>query len=289
LQHAGNDSIDRGFPSNATSSNSAATGPSMKNLKISGYSISQRQPVSGDIQKARSHIISFFMIASLIWEELKEHIDPAEVDTYARSFGIARISRNEDAFSELTTLRQMQAALSETLASEIQRKNPPLLASPQRTSAIKRAIKFLDSIRAQGHVIEPTSPDDTTVLKYLRLTKASSRPSTAESPRPHREKSRGSARSLMDFKESLADIQNMLDDEYLQIQNAINALRCELFSTADELDDVRRIEPPLTTSIESFGKRLQTQEFVLRSMAKSSSTTVVGKARDSVRLNRLWP
>jgi hypothetical protein len=223
-----------------------------------------------------------------IWEELRGHIDEAEVDAYARSVGIARISRNEDVFAELATLRQMQENLNATLAAEIERKNPPLLVSPQRTSAINRAIKFIDTIRAQGHVIEPTSPDDTTVLKYLKLAKASSRPSTGDALTPRRDGSRGSARSLSDIRENFADIQKLLDDEYLQIQNAISALRCELFSTADELDDVRGLEPPLTTSIESFGKRLQTQEFVLRSMAKSTSTTMVGKARDSVRLNRLW-
>jgi hypothetical protein len=228
------------------------------------------------------------MEESLIWDELKEHIDPAEVDMHARSVGIARISRNEDAFGELTALRGMQATLNERLAAEIKRKNPPLFASPQRTSAINRVIKFLDSIRAQGHVIEPTSPDDTAVLKYLKLAKASSRPSTDDGTTAPRQTSRGSTRSSIDLRGSFADIQKLLDDEYLQIQTAISALRCALFSTADELDDVRALEPPLTSSIESFGKRLNTQEFVIRSMAKSSGTTAVGKARDSVRLNRLW-
>jgi hypothetical protein len=225
---------------------------------------------------------------SLVWDELKAHVGAPEADAYARSVGVARISRNEDAFAELQMLRQMQAGLRQTLAAEIERKHPPLLASPQRTSAIARAIAFLDSMRAQGHVVDPTTPGDTAVLRYLRLAKAASaRPSTGDGAAPRRDAG-ASARSLGGARESFADIQKLIDDEYLQIQTAISALRCELFSTADELEDVRGLEPPPTTSIESFGKRLQTQEFVLRSMAKSTGTAVVRKARDSVRLSRLW-
>jgi hypothetical protein len=84
------------------------------------------------------------------WDELKGHIDPAAMDSHARSIGLFRITRNEDAFMELTGLRRMQGALNATLSAEIEKKNPSFLASPQRTAAINRAVKFLDSLRAQG-------------------------------------------------------------------------------------------------------------------------------------------
>jgi hypothetical protein len=111
------------------------------------------------------------MTDGLLWEELKQHIEPAAVDRYARSIGIARITRNEDVFAELNTLRQMQLTLDDTLTAEIEKKNPRVLASTQRTSAIHRAIAYPDSIREQGHVLSPTCRDDAQVMKYLKLTK----------------------------------------------------------------------------------------------------------------------
>jgi hypothetical protein len=89
------------------------------------------------------------------------------------------------------------------------------------------------------------------------------------------------------LSQRFGDIRALLDDEYTRIQNEINALRCDVFSTADELEDVRAVEPPPTSEIEAFTKRLKTREFVLKSMAKTPASPVA-KLRDSVRLNRLW-
>jgi hypothetical protein len=58
----------------------------------------------------------------LLWDELKLHINPAEVDSYARQVGISRITRNEEAFSELATLRQMQNTLQDSINDEIEKK-----------------------------------------------------------------------------------------------------------------------------------------------------------------------
>jgi hypothetical protein len=91
-----------------------------------------------------------------------------------------------------------------------------------------------------------------------------------------------------DVMENFEAIQKLLDVEYGAIQNEIQGLRCQLFSTADEIEDVRRLEPPPTAAIETFTKRLQTREFVLKSMAQSTKTSPVAKLSDSVRLNRLW-
>jgi hypothetical protein len=223
----------------------------------------------------------------LLWEELKAHIHPAEVDNYARTIGLARISRNEDTFNELSILLRMQDSLNETLSSEIQKKNPPFLASAQRTTVINRAVKFLDSLRDQGHFIDPTDPNDSQILKYLKYTR-SSRPSSSSGSASPRRRPPSSTRSVSDISESISDIQGLLDEEYARLQTDIGGLRCALFSTAEELDDVKSIEPPTTPSIEAFSKRLQTQEMVAKNMARTRGSSAVGMLRDSVRKNRLW-
>jgi hypothetical protein len=222
-----------------------------------------------------------------LWEALRQHIHPAEVDRYARSVGLSRISRNEDAFSELSMLRNLQYSLRDALTAEVEKKNPPILISPQRSAAIKRAIAFLDSLREKGHIPDPTCPDDTQIMKYLRLSKASARPNSADRTSSRLQAGNRAARSVCDATESFEDIQKLLDEEYVHIQNEIQALRCELFTTADEIEEVRGLEPPPTAAIETFTKRLQTKDFVLKSMTQAKSSPVA-KLRDSVRLNRLW-
>jgi hypothetical protein len=229
----------------------------------------------------------FQMSDSLLWEELKGHLDPAEVDSYARSIGLALISRNEDAFSELSALRRLQYTLNDTLSAEIERKNPQILASVQRSSAIHRAIAVLDSLRQQGHAIDPTCPDDAQVMKYLKLTRTAPRPNSGDRPISQSRALRECSKSARDFSQSFGEIRALLDEEYARIQNEIRALRCELFATADDLEDARQVQPPPTASIEQFNKRLQTQDFVIRSMAKTPASPVA-KLRNSVHLNRLW-
>jgi hypothetical protein len=223
----------------------------------------------------------------LLWDELKAHIHPAEVDNYARTIGLARISRNEDTFNELSILLRMRDSLSETLSSEIQKKNPSFLASAQRTTVINRAVRFLDSLRDQGHFVDPTNPDDSQILKYLKYTRSPRPGSTSGSPSARR-RTPSSTRSVGDIGQSISDIQVLLDEEYTRLQTDISELRCALFSTAEEVDDVKSLEPPTTSSIEAFSKRLQTQELVAKSMARSRGSSAVAKMRDSVRMNRLW-
>jgi hypothetical protein len=182
----------------------------------------------------------------------------------------------------------MQSTIQDDLDAEIMRKNPLILSSPQRNAAIARACKFLDSLKADGHVVEPTNPNDSQVLKYLKLTRLS-RPNSGDLPSPRRELSTPkSSRSIDDVGENITEIQNIIDEEYTKIQTMVQELRVSLFSQAEELDDVKALQPPTTDSIESFSKRLHTQEVVARSMAKVQGSTSVARLRDSVRLNRLW-
>jgi hypothetical protein len=54
----------------------------------------------------------------LFWDELKAHIHPSEVDNYARHVGLARISRNQEVYSELILLRQMESTIQANLTNE---------------------------------------------------------------------------------------------------------------------------------------------------------------------------
>jgi hypothetical protein len=224
----------------------------------------------------------------LVWEELKSHVPPAEVDLYARQIGLARISRNEEARDELLLLQRMQTTLTDDIDAEISRKNPLILASPQRNTAIARACAFLDSLKSGGHVVEPTTPNDAQVLKYLKLTRLS-RPSSGDQVSPRRDiSSPKSARSIGDVNDNISDIQQLLDDEYTRLQTYVQDIRCQMFSQSEELGEVKALVPPTTDSIEGFSKRLHTQELVARSIAKTQGSSGVARLRDSVRLNRLW-
>lgn len=227
----------------------------------------------------------------LLWDELKLHINPAEVDTYARQIGISRITRNEETFNELTTLRQMQNSIQDSINDEIEKKNPLLLVSAQRTSAIARAIRALDSLRDHGHVVDPEDPSDSQVLKFLKFARAG-RPSTAGSA-PVISRGQSSFRSARpvgssgDASASIPEIQSLMDEECSRLQTEIAEIRCILFSSCEELHEVKALDPPPTASIEEFNKRLQSQELVVRHIAKSCGSAVT-RLSHSVRLSRLW-
>jgi hypothetical protein len=223
----------------------------------------------------------------LVWDELKAHIHPSEVDNYARRIGLARISRNEEVYSELTLLRQMESTIQANLTNEIEKKNPIVLASAQRSAAINRAITFLDSLRDQGHFVDPTNPNDSQVLKYLKFTRTA-RPATAQRPFTVNEVRRTrSARSVDDVAESIEGIQSLIDEEYSALTAEIHELRSAMFANCEELQEVKAIEPPTTAAIETFNKRLKTKDFVCRSIANTRGSGP-SRLRDSVRLSRLW-
>jgi hypothetical protein len=223
----------------------------------------------------------------LLWDELKARIPASERDSYARQVGVARIARNEDAHGELAVLREMEIAIDRTLAVEIERKNPAILASAQRTAAIARAVALLDALRAQGQAVDPRDCDDSQVLRYLRLTRMA-RPATAARLAAARA-SRGSrsARAPGDTPDSAAEIQALMDDEYARLQAEAGEIRCALFSRSEQLQEVKAIEPPPTQAIETFSKRLKTQRIACRSIAKAQGP-MPKRLRDSVRLSRLW-
>lgn len=224
----------------------------------------------------------------LLWDQLKAHIQPAEVDSYARKIGLARISRNEDAFNERATLLQMQNSIHSDIAEEIEKKNPPLLNSYQRQRAINRAVSFLDSLRQMGHFVDPDNATDSQMLKYLKYTKTS-RPNSQQSSKQKSCPEPLSARKQLDPNESIAEVQSLIDDEYNRIQNDINAIRISLFSSCDELEDVKELVPPSTDSIEQFNKKLQTKEVVVRQMNNTARTSSsINRLRDSIHANRLW-
>jgi hypothetical protein len=223
----------------------------------------------------------------LLWDELKGHIHPSEVDNYARRIGLARISRNEEVYSELTLLRQMEATIQQNLTNEIEKKNPIVLDSVQRSSAINRAVKFLDSLRDQGHFVDPTNPNDSQVLKYLKFTR-SPRPTTSQRPFTVNEvRHTRSARPVDDVAQSIEEIQTLIDEEYKVLVTETQELRSAMFASCEELREVKEIEPPTTSTIETFNKRLQTQDFVYRNMANTRGSGT-SRLKDSVRLSRLW-
>ena len=224
----------------------------------------------------------------LVWDELKLHINPPEVDTFARKVGIARITRNEDIFQELETLKGMHNAINSSLNDEIEKKNPSILSTPQRRTAIDRAIRFLDSLKEKGTFVDPSNSDDTQILKYLKYVR-SDRPNSTELPMtPRSPQTPRSSRMVKDLAANISEIQALLDEEYQRIQTEIQEIRVRLFATAEELDEVKTITPPTTDSIEAFNKRLQTKDMVLKNMSKSKGSSAINRLRDSVRLNRMW-
>jgi hypothetical protein len=223
----------------------------------------------------------------LIWDGLKGRIPPSEADSYARQIGLARITRNADAHGELAVLQQMEVSIHDRLTSEIERKNPAVLASAHRTTAINRAIALLDTLRSQGETIDPRDCDDSQVLQYLKLTRMA-RPATAmRSMTAPGSRGTRSARPPCDIMDSIAEIQALMDDEYAWLQAETNEIRCALFSRCEQLQEVNAIEPPPTPAIETFSKRLQRREIVCRSIAKTQGP-VGRRLRDSVRLSRIW-
>lgn len=223
----------------------------------------------------------------LLWDELKMHIHPSEVDNYSRKIGIARITRNEEVFSELSTLRLMKSTLQSNISDEIEKKNPALLTTPQRNAAIDRAVRFLDSLREKGHCVDPTNQNDSEIIKYLKFARPS-RPNSTEVKSPPRDVvTPRSSRMVKDISESIAEIQGLIDDEFQKMQTEIQDIRLSMFSDCEELNEVKSITPPTTDSIEAFSKKLQTKELVLKNMSKTKGSSVT-RLRDSVRLNRMW-
>jgi hypothetical protein len=222
----------------------------------------------------------------LVWNELKLHINPSEVDSYARRIGLARISRNEEALNELLMLRQMQNTIESNLSDEIEKKNPPFMVTAQRTCVISRAIKFLDSLRDKGHIVDPENPDDSQILKYLKYVRAS-RPNSSDPRSPPREPTTPrSSRMVRDIGESVTDLQNLIDDEYSQLQSEIQSLRTALFSSCEELNDVKGLIPPTTESIETFTKKMQKKEEMIQNVPKARKPPTIARVHHTVKLKR---
>lgn len=223
----------------------------------------------------------------LIWEDLKAHISPPEVDMYAKRIGIARISRNEEIYNELSTLRKLYNAMQNKLTEEIAKKTPSILVSAQRTAAIQKCIHFLDSLKASGHFIETDNPVDREIVKYLKVTRTD-RPNSSSPISSSRPTSTlRSSRSVSDIDHSIDEVRALLDEEFEYMQTQVTEIRCSMFNVCDEYNEAKQVEPPTTESIEKFNKRLQQQDFTVRSMMKQKSTGV-NRLRDSVQMNRLW-
>ena len=224
----------------------------------------------------------------LIWDDLKKHISPPEVPIYARKIGLARISRNKEIYNELKTLRKIQNSVQSKIVEEIEKKTPAILVSPQRTKAIQKCINFLNSLKEQGHFIETDNPMDQEIIKYLKLTKLERPNSTSQSTsilsRPN--SSLRSTRSAPGLEKNIEEVQELLDEEFENIQMQIQQLRCDMFAECDQLSEAKAIETPTTDSIEQFNRRLQQQDFTLRNMASMSSSQ--NRLKQSIKMNRLW-
>jgi hypothetical protein len=136
--------------------------------------------------------------------------------------------------------------------------------------------------------VDPTASQVLKSLKFMRagrLLTDSSAPVISRRQLPFR-----SARpvgSSDNIAATIAEIQSLMDDEHSRLQMEITDIRCILFSSCEELREVKALEPPPTASIEQLSKRLQSQELVVRHLAKLRGSAVT-RLRDSVRLNRLW-
>mgnify|MGYP001119787423 CR=1 FL=1 len=235
--------------------------------------------------------------STLLWDELKSHIAPSEVDYYARCIGLAKISRNEDAYNELQLLKQMQNSIQADLNDEIEKKNPMILYTPQRNKAINAAIHFLDSLREKGHLVEPSNDTDSQVMKYLKFAKFnrpnSGNPQLSKSSKNmnlRENRMSKSARSLnQNISESIEEIQALLDEEYQKIQTDTTDIRIQLFTSCEQLDEVKSIDPPSTDSIQSFAKKLKAKDVTLNNIAnQTKSSCAMSRLRESIRLNRIW-
>ena len=222
----------------------------------------------------------------LIWDDLKTHISPPEVPIYARKIGIARITRNEEIFNELKTLRKIQNTVQNQLAQEIEKKTPAILISPQRTAAIQKCINFLNSLKEQGHFIETDNPMDKEIIKYLKLTRTDRPNSQSNSTTTRPNSSQRSTRSAPGLENSIEEVQALLDEEFETLQTQVQQIRLSMFAECDELSEAKAIETPTTESIEQFNKRLQQQDFTLKNMAKMASSK--NRLRESVKMNRIW-
>lgn len=226
-------------------------------------------------------------VSGLIWDDLKQHISPPEIDMYAKRIGIARINRNEEIYNELSTLRKLYNTMQNKLTEEIAKKTPSILVSAQRTTAIQKCIHFLDSLKEAGHFIETDNPVDKEIVKYLKVTR-SDRPNSCSPISTSRPTSSlRTSRSVTDVSNSIDDVRALLDEEFDEMQTQVQEIRCSMFNVCDEYNEAKEVEPPTTESIEKFNKRLQQQDFTVRSMTKQKSAGV-NRLRDSIQMNRLW-
>jgi hypothetical protein len=144
----------------------------------------------------------------------------------------------------------MATNIKDSINDEIEKKNRILFACPQHTSVIARPIKTLDSLHDRGRLVDPT---DSQVLKYLKFIRAG-RSSTDNSASvishgqsPFR--STCPVGSSDNVTATIAEIQSLMDDGYSRLQMEITDIRRVLFSTCEELREVKALEPP-TASIE---------------------------------------
>lgn len=235
--------------------------------------------------------------STLIWDEIKAQIEPSEVEQYSRSIGVARISRNEDAFQELHMLLQMQNTVQSDINDEIEKKNPPILSTTQRTKAIETAIHFLDRLREKGHLVQPQNESDSQILNYLKFSKLTRPNSGSETEllssrslkKSHSRLTHSARSNGKDMAESIKEIQNLLDEEYQKIQTDTDEIRLQLFSSYEQLNEIKALQPPSTDSIQSFTKKLKSKDVTLEQLSKQTrSSSSVSRLRESIRLNRMW-
>lgn len=219
----------------------------------------------------------------LLWNCLKLHIEPAERDLYAKQIGLARIARNEETYQELKMLRLLSMNVQSQLAHEIEQKNPLILESLSRKSAIERCVRFLDSLKAKGHFIEPQNPEEAKIVQYLKYIRPS-RPHSTETASPRPPTRTSSARSL----EDMGDIKSLLDDEFEELQAEIAALRTQIFDDQTQLEEVKSIEPPPTTEIEKFAQKIQHTDKTLDLIARQQASVGTRGIRESMRLSKGW-
>lgn len=224
----------------------------------------------------------------IIWNQLKEKLNPSEVEYYASKIGRSRITRNEDALQEHESLINIIYITKANIENEIKKIDPPFMSTQQRNIAVDKAINYLDEFRNNNQFIEIENKSDSQIilyLKYIKMIKHGNEDSKLIDIILNETKI--SEIFIKDTKESIEKIQNSIDDEYNQIQNEISQIRKLLLDYCGQLDEIKTIVFPSLEALNEFNKRIQTRNIVLKHMERVNSSHMK-RMQSFSKMNEFW-
>lgn len=224
----------------------------------------------------------------IIWNHIKEKLNPSEVEYYANKIGRSRIARNEDALQEQESLINIINITRTNIENEIDKIDMPLMSTPQINRAVDKAINYLDEFRNNNQLIEIENKSDSQIILYLKYIKKA---------RYNRDDSRIfdaifnetklSEINIKDTKESIEKIQNLIDEEYNQMQNELSQLRKLLLDYCGQLDEIKNIVFPSIDALNEFNKRIKTRNIVLKQMERVN-TSHLKRMQNFCKMNEFW-